>query len=47
MSTEPYPTQSDMRDGGGTLDYRDVYHPGDGSCVGEGICSYCGRTLWI
>lgn len=42
-----YETLVAKRDGHGTLDYRGVYHPGDGSCVGEGICSYCGRTLWI
>ena len=30
---------------GGSVSYAGVHHPDDGSCVGEGICIYCGRTL--
>jgi len=32
------------RSGGST--YGGSYHPNDGMCEGEGICKWCGRTLW-
>jgi hypothetical protein len=32
------------REGGGTLEYRGVYHPGNGQCEGN-PCSYCGMTF--
>jgi hypothetical protein len=41
-----YETLKAKREGAGGLEYAGAYHPGDGSCVGEGICCYCGRTLW-
>jgi hypothetical protein len=33
-----YEVVTARREGGGSLEYRGVYHPGDGSCVGTGIC---------
>jgi hypothetical protein len=33
------------RFGGGSLEFQGAYHPGDGSCVGTGVCHFCGRTL--
>jgi len=40
-----YEMLTTKREGGGTLEYRGVYHPGDGSCTDGGVCAYCGRTL--
>lgn len=33
-------------EGGGSSEYRGVYHPNDGMCEGHGVCVRCGRTLW-
>lgn len=30
----------------GGMEYGGSYHPGEGFCEGNGICKWCGRTLW-
>jgi hypothetical protein len=40
-----YETLTVSHNDGGTLEFKGVYHPGDGSCDGDGICRWCGRTL--
>ena len=33
-------------DGGGGSQMMYTYHPNEGLCEGDGICEWCGRTLW-
>lgn len=32
--------------GHGSLEYAGTYHPHDGVCEGEGVCIWCGSTLY-
>jgi hypothetical protein len=38
-----YETLTAKRHGGGGFEYRGMYHPGDGCCVGN-PCHYCGKV---